>query len=151
MLNSSDTSPLARARTGGPDTSMRGIMDRVRSSHAARIGPEIDNPTPEQRASMPREIDCLGLTVHDLGEAFADEFQGRRLWCREHCRGVFAVEPLWSAAERRDIGRRFLFWHEADAAPFRHTWCECTPSKTTRQPHFEQVMSPRLSRACSTR
>jgi hypothetical protein len=102
---------------------MRGIMDRVRAAHAARIWPEIDNPTPEQRAAMPFEIDCDGLTVHDFGKAFADEFQGRRLWCRQHCKGAFCIEPMWDAAERRDTGRRFLFRDEMDAALFRLTWC----------------------------
>jgi hypothetical protein len=123
MMNSKDTSLLARAGTGGPDTSMRGIMDTMRMAHAARIRPEIDHPTPEQRASMPYEIDCLGLTVHDLGESFADEFQGRRLWCREHCEGTFAVEPMWSAAQGRDTGRCFIFSDQMDAALFRLTWC----------------------------
>jgi hypothetical protein len=103
---------------------MRAIMDRVRSAHAERIWPEINNPTSEQRASMSYQIDCPDLTAHDLGDAFAEEFQGRRLWCRQHCEGTFTVEPMWSGGDyRRDTGRRFLFADEADAALFRLTWC----------------------------
>jgi hypothetical protein len=61
--------------------------------------------------------------VHELAKAFAHEFQGRRLWCREHCEGSFTVEPIRSAVEGRDTGRRFLFSDRTDAAVFRLTWC----------------------------
>jgi hypothetical protein len=108
----------------GSGAAMRSIMDRVRTAHAERIWPEIANATPEERASMPHEIDCDGLTTHNLGAVFADEFQGRRLWCREYCRGAFTIEPMWSeSADRRDTGRRFLFADPTDAALFRLSWC----------------------------
>jgi hypothetical protein len=48
---------------------MRAMMDQVRVAHGARIWPEIDNPSAEQRAAMLFEVECRGLTVHDLGEA----------------------------------------------------------------------------------
>jgi hypothetical protein len=73
---------------------------------------------------MPHGVDCPGLTAHNLGEAFAEESQGRRLWCRQHCEGTFTVEPTWGeGAERRDTGRRFHFADQTDAAAFRLTWC----------------------------
>jgi hypothetical protein len=106
------------------EPTMHSIMNRVRAAHAERIWPEISAPTPQQRASMLHEVDCPGLTAHDLGDAFAEEFQGRRLWCRQHCEGTFTVEPVWSDGDyRRDTGRRFLFADEADAALFRLTCC----------------------------
>ena len=123
MHDFGETLPAAPSILNRADASMRSIMDRVRAAHGERIWPEIDNPTPEQRASTPYEIDCDGLTVHRLGYAFADEFQGRRLWCRDHCEGTFAIEPIRSAAEGRDTGRRFLFSDRTDAAVFRLTWC----------------------------
>lgn len=99
---------------------MRAIMDALRAAHAARIRPEVGGPTAAQRAAMPHAAECRGLTVHDLGRAFAGEFQGRRLWCRENCRGLFAVEPIRDAA--CDTGRRFRFADEADATAFRRRW-----------------------------
>jgi hypothetical protein len=102
---------------------MRKIMDHVRTAHAARIWPEIGNPTAAQHADMPHVIDCPHLTVHDLEEAFTEAFQGRRLWCRQNCRGVFAVEPIWDDVEKRDTGRRFRFSDQEEAAMFRLTWC----------------------------
>jgi hypothetical protein len=106
------------------EVTMRAITDRVRAAHAERIWPEISNSNSEQHGSMPHEFDCPGLTTHDLDEAFAEEFQGRRLWCRQHCEGTFTIEPMWSGGDyRRDTGRRFLFADEADAAAFRLAWC----------------------------
>jgi hypothetical protein len=99
---------------------MRRIMDAVRAAHAARVRPEVGKPTSAQRAAMPHVVECRGLTVHDPGAAFAEAFQGRRLWCRENCRGLFAVEPIRDA--ERDTGRRFRFADEADAAGFRRRW-----------------------------
>ncbi len=102
---------------------MRKLMDVARAAHEARIWPEIDNPTADQRADMPHAVECHGLTVHDLGEALADELWDRRLWCREHCRDAFGVEPVWDRAEGRDVGRRFRFSDQTDAAMFRLSWC----------------------------
>jgi hypothetical protein len=69
------------------------------------------------------EIECLGLTVADLGKAFAQAFQSRKLWCRRHCRGVFTVESIRDARLGRDTGRRIRFSREEDAALFRLRWC----------------------------
>jgi hypothetical protein len=113
---------IADPRQPTGKAAMRGLMDIVRVAHAKHIHPEIDNPTAALLATMPHVIECPGLTVHDLGEAFADEFQGRRLWCREHCEGVFTVEPIWDHAGRRDTGRNFRFSNDDDAAMFRLTW-----------------------------
>lgn len=101
---------------------MQAITEAVKASHAVRIRPEIGNPTPEQQAAMPFVVECPGLTVHDLGQAFAEEFQGRRLWCRENCQGVFAMESIRPSGGR-DAGRSFRFSDEADAARFRQRWC----------------------------
>ncbi len=100
----------------------RGLMDRVRAAHAARIHPEIADPTDARRAVVPHLVECFGLTVHDPGEAFAEEFQRRRPWCREHCGHAFAVEPVRDRAEGRDTGRRFRFADLEEAAMFRLTW-----------------------------
>jgi hypothetical protein len=43
------------------------------------------------------------------GTAFAAEFHGRKPWCRENCRGGFAVEPIRPEGAGRDTERRFLF------------------------------------------
>ena len=101
---------------------MRKLMDAARAAHAARIWPEIDNPTAEQRADMPHMVELSGVTVHDLGEAFAEELWDRRLGCRENCEHEFAVEPVWERAEGRDVGRRFLFADHIEAAIFRLAW-----------------------------
>jgi hypothetical protein len=101
---------------------MRKLMDGVRATHAARIWPEIDNPTAAQHAAMPHVIECPGLTVHDLGDAFAEEIWGRRLWCRENCEHQFTIEPVWDRTEGRDTGRRFLFADHVEAVMFRLTW-----------------------------
>jgi hypothetical protein len=121
MRDTNNPSLPASAGMSEPAASMRGILDRIRATHAEHIWPEVSNPTAEQRAFMLHAVECSGLTVHDLGLAFAAEFQGRRLWCREHCGGTFTVEPVWSAADRRDIGRRFVFSDESDAERFRLT------------------------------
>jgi hypothetical protein len=101
---------------------MRAMMDQVRAAHGARIWPEIANPSVEQRTAMLYEVECRGLTVHDLGEAFAEAFQGRRLWCREKCDGVFSVEPV-RCSGGPDVGRVFRFSNERDAAQFCVNWC----------------------------
>jgi hypothetical protein len=103
-------------------TSMRRVMDAVRAVNAVQIWPEIVNPTADQQDAMRHVIDCPGLTVHDLGQAFADEFQGRRLWCRKNCRRGFSVAPIREAALERDTGRRFSFADSMEAARFRRTW-----------------------------
>jgi hypothetical protein len=100
-------------------TSMRRVMDAVRAVNAVQIWPEIGNPTADQQAAMPHVVDCHGLTVHDLGQVFAEEFQGRRLWCRKNCRSEFAVAPLRNG--ERDTGRRFSFADQTEAAMFRLT------------------------------
>jgi hypothetical protein len=101
------------------DPRMRTILDAVRAAHAGRIRPEIGWPSPAERAALRFEVECHGLTVHDLGEAFAREIHGRKRWCREHCRSAFAVEPIRPEGEGRDTGRRFLFADAADAVAFR--------------------------------
>ena len=102
---------------------MRAILEAVRAAHAERIRPEIGSPSPAERAALRSEVECQGLAVHDLGEAFAGEFHGRKRWCRENCRGAFAVEPIRpEGGAGRDTGRRFLFADAADAAAFRRRW-----------------------------
>jgi hypothetical protein len=103
-------------------TSMRKLMNGVRAVYAERIWPEIDNATAEQQTNMPHVVDCHGLTVHDLGQSFAEEFQGRRLWCRKNCQSGFNVAPIRDAALGRDTGRRFSFADSMEAARFRRTW-----------------------------
>jgi hypothetical protein len=113
---------IADPRQPSDSTAMRRLMDGVRAAHAARIRPEIDNPTVAQRAAMQHVVECPGLTVHDLGGAFADEFWDRRLWCRRNCEHEFTVEPVWDRTEGRDTGRRFLFADHVEAVMFRLTW-----------------------------
>ena len=100
----------------------RAILEAVRAAHAERIRPEIGWPSPAERAALRSEAECHGLTVHDLGEAFAAGVHGRTRWCRENCRGTFSVEPLREGGAGRDSGRRFLFSDAADAAAFRRRW-----------------------------
>ena len=100
----------------------RANLEAVRAAHAERIRPEIGSPSPAERAALRFEVECRGLTVHDLGEAFAAEFHGRTRWCRENCRAAFAVEPIREGCAGRDTGRRFLFSDAADAAAFRRRW-----------------------------
>ena len=103
---------------------MRKLSDGMRAAHAARMWPEIDQWSADWRADdMPYVVECDRLTVHDLGEAFADAFHDRKRWCRERCDGVFSVEPIWCADEGRDTGRRFRFSDQMDAAFFRLSWC----------------------------
>ena len=104
------------------NTTLHKLREKVRAAHAERIWPEIGNPTEEQRTEMRHVVEVPGLTVHDLGPVFAEEFQGRRLWCRKNCRGVFFVEPIRDARLGRDTGRRFVFAEPAEAAMFRLTW-----------------------------
>ena len=101
---------------------MRAIMEAVRAMHAERIRPETGWPSPAERAALRFAVECHGLTVHDLGEAFAAEFHGRRRWCRERCHGAFSVEPIRPEGGGRESGRRFLFSDAADAAAFRRRW-----------------------------
>ena len=98
---------------------VRAILEAVRAAHAERIRPEVGWPSPAERAALRFEAECHGLTVHDMGEAFAAEFHRRKRWCREHCRGAFAVEPMRENGTGRDSGRCFRF---ADAAAFRRRW-----------------------------
>ena len=104
------------------DPRMRAILEAVRAAHAERIRPEIGWPSPADRAALRFEVECRGLTVHDLGEAFAAEFHGRKRWCHETCRGAFAVGPIRPEGAGRDTGRRFLFSDAADAAAFKQRW-----------------------------
>jgi hypothetical protein len=97
-------------------------MNGVRAVYAERIWPEIDNATADQQAAMPHIVDCHGLTVHDLGQAFAEQFQERRLWCRRNCQSGFTVAPIRDATLSRDTGRRFSFADSMEAAHFRRTW-----------------------------
>ncbi len=104
------------------DPRMWAILEAVRAAHAERIRSEINWPSPAERAALSFEVKCEGLTVHDLGEVFAAEFHGRKRWCRENCRGAFAVEPMREGGAGRDTGRRFLFSDAADAVAFRRRW-----------------------------
>ena len=101
---------------------MRAMMEEVRAAHAERIRPEIGWHSPAERAAFRFEVECHGLTVHDLGEAFAGEFHGRKLWCRQNCAGAFSVEPIREDGMGRDTGRRFMFSDAEDAAAFRRRW-----------------------------
>ena len=102
---------------------MRAIMEEVGTAHAERIRPEVGWHSPADRAAFRFEVECHGLTGHDLGEAFAGGFHGRKRWCRENCRSGFAVEPIRpEGGAGRDSGRRFLFSDQADAAAFRRRW-----------------------------
>ena len=105
-----------------PDPRTRAVLEALRAAHAERIRPEIGWPSPAERAALRFEVECPGLTVQDLGEAFAAEFHGRKRWCRENCRGAFAVEPVREGGAGRDTGRRFLFADAVDAAAFRRRW-----------------------------
>jgi hypothetical protein len=113
---------IAAAGPMAERSGMRTIREHLRAAHAARIHPEISMPTADQRAAMSHVVECPGLTVHGLGEAFAEEFQGRRLWCRENCRSEFSVEPIRDGTSGRDTGRCFLFACEDEAARFRRRW-----------------------------
>ena len=104
------------------DPRMRAVLEALRAAHAERIRPEIGWPSPAERAALRSEVECRGLTVHDMGEAFAREFHGRRRWCRENCRGAFVVEPVREDGRERDSGRCFLFADAADAAAFQRRW-----------------------------
>ena len=100
---------------------LRIIREGIRAAHAARIAPEIDGWAATHRTDLLHKVECHGLTAHDLGPAFAEAFQGRRLWCRANCRGAFAVEPIRPSGGR-DTGRRFRFSDPEDAAAFRRRW-----------------------------
>ena len=104
------------------DPRMRAVLEALRAAHAERIRPEIGWPSPTERALLRFEVECHGLTVHGLGEAFAAGFHGRKRWCRENCRGAMAIEPIREGMAGRDSGRRFLFSDAADAAAFRRRW-----------------------------
>ncbi|MGK7870865.1 hypothetical protein [Falsiroseomonas sp. E2-1-a20] len=101
---------------------MRQMMDAARAFNTAQIWPEINNATVEQEAGLPHIVECDGLTVHDCGQAFAQQFQGRRLWCRRNCRSEFTVAPIRDDSLSRDTGRRFSFADRTEAALFRRTW-----------------------------
>ena len=105
-----------------PDPRMRAILEAVSTANAERLRPEIGWPRPAERAALCHEVECHGLTVHDLGQAFAGEFHRRKRWCREHCRSAFSVEPIRPEGGGRNRGRRFLFSDAADAAAFRRRW-----------------------------
>ena len=109
-------------RRGQHVPAVRAIAEAARAAHAERIRPEIGCPSPAERAALRFEVECQGLTVQDVGEAFAAEFHGRKRWCREHCRGAFSVEPMREDGTGRESGRRFLFADAADAAAFRRRW-----------------------------
>lgn len=64
-------------------------------------------------------IDCEGVTVHALGAGFCAELERLKGWCRKRCAKAFAVEPIRNPVTRHDIGRRFGFTEEEDAAAFR--------------------------------
>jgi hypothetical protein len=104
------------------DPRMRAVLEALRAAHAERIRPEVGWPSPAERTALRFEVECHGLAVHDLGEAFAAEFHGRKRWCRENCRGAFAVEAVREEGAERDSGRRFLFSDAADAAAFKQRW-----------------------------
>ena len=101
---------------------MPAIVEAVTAARTEWIRPEIGWPSGAGRTALRFEVECHGLTVHDLGEAFAGELQRRKGWCRERCRGAFSVGPIRPDGGRRDTGRRFLFSDAADAAAFRRSW-----------------------------
>ncbi len=108
-----------RAAASEAIAGVRKLLDGLKAAQAARIRPEIADPTDVQHAAMPYEVDCEGVTVHDLGAAFGAELHRLKRWCREYCEGVFSVEPIRDPATRRDTGRRFRFADDMDAAAFR--------------------------------
>lgn len=110
-----DVHAAASAGTAG----LRGLVADLRAARAARIWPEIADPTDAQHAAMRYGVDCEGVTVHDLGAAFGAEFHRLKRWCREYCTEAFAVEPIRDTATRRGTGRRFCFAYEEDAAALR--------------------------------
>ena len=101
---------------------MRAISEAVRAAHAERIRPEVGWPSPAERTALRFEVECQGLTVHDLGEAFAAEFHGRKRWCRDNCRGALPVERIRPGGGGRDTGRRFRFAGAGDAVASRRRW-----------------------------
>jgi hypothetical protein len=101
---------------------MRAMMDKVRAFHEARTWPEIVSPSSALRAELLYKVECHGLTVHALGQAFAEEHQGRRMWCRKNCTGPFSVEPIRGPGGP-DVDRIFRFSVQGDAALFREKWC----------------------------
>lgn len=109
----------ARAAASAGAAGLRKLLEGVRAAQAARIWPEIADPTAVQRAAMPHRVDCEGVTVHDMGEGFAAELHRLKRWCREYCEGALSVEPIRDPAKGRDTGRRFLFAEDDDAAAFR--------------------------------
>lgn len=111
--------PDGRAAASAGAAGLRKLLGSIRAAQAARIWPEVADPTDAQRAAMPHRVDCEGVTVHDMGEAFAAELHRLKRWCRQHCTTVFAVEPIRDPATRRDTGRRFRFADDEDAAAFR--------------------------------
>lgn len=115
MTGSSDARPTAAAGAAG----LRKFFEGVKVAQAARIWPEIANPTDAEREAMRYGVDCEGVTVHDLGAGFGAEFQRLKGWCREHCTEAFAVEPTRDPVTRQYTGRRFRFSRMEDAALFR--------------------------------
>ena len=104
---------------------MRRALDALKAERAARIWPEIADPTPAERAAMPHEIDCEGVTADDLGEAFADELHRRKRWCRENCDGNLhrRADPA-SARLDPTTGRRFCFSDQIEMRRmFRLSFC----------------------------
>ena len=63
-----------------PEPTRHAVLDAVRAAHAERIRPEVAWPSPAGRAALRYAVECHGLTVHGMGEAFAGEFHGRRRW-----------------------------------------------------------------------
>jgi hypothetical protein len=98
-------------------------LHALKTDIATRMWPEIADPTDAQRAVMPHTIDCEGLTACDLRQAFAAELHARKRWCREHCAGVFCVEPIRPPTLGPDMGKRFRFSDQTDAAFFRLAFC----------------------------
>lgn len=94
------------------------IMVKVSAAHAARIYPEV-NLWVGDALHLTHAVECAGLTVDALGEAFARAMWDRRCWCRRNCNGEFAVIPMRNGGQGPDTGRRFLFSDADDAARFR--------------------------------
>jgi hypothetical protein len=112
-----------RAASADVGPAVRRTLHTLKAEIAARMWPEIADPTDAQRAAMPHAIDCERPTAEDLRQAFAAELHARKRWCREHCAGVFCVKPIHRLTLGPDVGRRFRFSDQTDAAFFRLAFC----------------------------
>lgn len=98
----------------------RASNEQTRPRSADPVAAETPQTKEESASPGPDTgVDCEGVTVHDMGEGFADELHRLKRWCQEHCGGVFSVEPIRDPTKGRDTGRRFISAEDTDAAAFR--------------------------------